>query len=158
MQPLLLLQGQALQLSRLRVHGLQLVSCRHWGREGGWQVPVRSSCGQEGQETQDRGNAEHLLWTGRQLATEATETKTLTGKSQSCKLPAIERIQTSAWHSNPHLSWAGPQPSFYSQLLWVPLHPLPNPKEAHPTTQSPPSCPYLIRSSPSPPSSLPKSW
>ena len=49
MQPLLLLQRQALQLSRLRVHGLQLVSCRHRGREGGWQVPVWSSCGQEGQ-------------------------------------------------------------------------------------------------------------
>lgn len=43
MQPLLLLQCQALQLSRLRVHGLQLVSCRHRGREGGWQVPVWSS-------------------------------------------------------------------------------------------------------------------
>lgn len=53
MQPLLLLQCQALQLSRLRVHGLQLVSCRHRGREGGWQVPVWSSCGQEGQGPRD---------------------------------------------------------------------------------------------------------
>lgn len=42
-QPLLLFQRQALQLGRLRVHGLQLVSCRHRGREGGWQVPVRGS-------------------------------------------------------------------------------------------------------------------
>lgn len=41
MQPLLLFQRQALQFSRLRVHGLQLMSCRHWGRQGGWQVPVR---------------------------------------------------------------------------------------------------------------------
>lgn len=42
-QPLLLFQRQALQLGRLRVHGLQLVRRRHRGREGGWQVPVRGS-------------------------------------------------------------------------------------------------------------------
>lgn len=42
MQPLLLFQGQALQLGRLGVHGLQLVGGRHGGRERGWQVPVWS--------------------------------------------------------------------------------------------------------------------
>lgn len=45
-EPLLLLQSQALQLSRLRVHGLQLVRRRHGRREGARQVPVGCGCSQ----------------------------------------------------------------------------------------------------------------
>jgi len=45
-QPLLLLQGQALQLSRLRVHGLELMRRRHGRGEGARQVPVGRSCSQ----------------------------------------------------------------------------------------------------------------
>lgn len=147
-QPLLLLQRQALQLGRLRVHGLQLVSCGHRGGQGGRQVPVRSGCGQAGRGARDYRGTEYLLRAGTQPATLQTEeTEAKTGKSQSCKLPVVEKIQTSAWHQNPCTTtppWAGPPSPISSASAYLLTPPQAQRGQTYPPECLRSFCPSLI--------------